>query len=93
MTGVGTTVGSLAGTSNGAIVALGGKTLTVGGNNLSTSFAGSVAGSGSLVKEGTGTLTITSGGRINSGATIVSQGTLEIHARHPGTEFVVTIPR
>jgi hypothetical protein len=43
LTGVGTTVGSIASTSIGTRVLLGSKTLTVGGNNLSTSFGGVVS--------------------------------------------------
>jgi two-component sensor histidine kinase len=33
------------------------------------------------------------GMRIITAFVAQSDGTLEIHARHPGTEFVVTIPR
>jgi hypothetical protein len=54
LTGAGTTVGSIAGDANGTI-SLGTKTLTVGGNNQSTLFAGRILGtSGSLVKEALG---------------------------------------
>ena len=58
----GTTIGSLAGsgtvnltdTSNAGI-----KSLTIGGNNQSTTFSGQIIGGGSIVKEGSGTLTLT----------------------------------
>ncbi|RYF79259.1 MAG: hypothetical protein EOO29_17760, partial [Comamonadaceae bacterium] len=68
------TVGSLAGT--GGTVNLNANTLTTGGNNGSTAYAGSLAGpGGSLVKTGTGTFTL-SGGNSYTGATSVSAGTL-----------------
>lgn len=70
------TIGSLAGEG---IVEMGPKTLTVGGNNLSTAFAGEMKGpGGKLVKEGTGTFEVTGpntygkGTTINAGALIVS---------------------
>ena len=50
------TIGSLAG---GGSVTLGSGTLTCGGDNSSTSFAGSISGSGGLIKTGTGTFTLT----------------------------------
>ncbi len=68
------TVGSLAGTGN---VTLGSGTLTVGGNNTSTVFAGVVSGSGSFNKAGTGTLTLT-GANTYTGGTSISGGTLQI---------------
>ena len=50
----GVTIGSIEGTGN---VSLGGKTLTVGNNNLSTTFSGNIQGTGALAKIGGGTLT------------------------------------
>jgi len=70
----GVTIGSLEGT--GAVL-LGGNTLTVGSNNLTTTFSGSVTGGGGLTKVGTGTLTL-SGSNNYSGATTVNNGTLTI---------------
>jgi autotransporter-associated beta strand protein len=66
------TVGSLAG---GGSVALGTAALTTGGNNLSTTFAGSISGTGSLSKIGAGTL-ILRGANSYSGGTTVLAGSL-----------------
>jgi autotransporter-associated beta strand protein len=65
------TIGSLEGTG---IVDLGG-TLSVGSNNLSTTFSGTIQDSGSLTKIGTGTLKIT-GNNTYTGYTTVSGGSL-----------------
>jgi autotransporter-associated beta strand protein len=78
--GTSTTIGSLAGDATG-VAFLGAKTLVVGGNNLSTVFAGVIAddgvtGPGSLTKTGTGTLTLTSVNNTYFGATVVNNGTL-----------------
>lgn len=77
----GTTAGSIEGAGT---YALGGNTLTVGGNNLSTTVSGTIADGGSsggvggsLVKEGTGTLTL-SGTNTYTGTTIVNSGTLQV---------------
>ncbi len=66
------TVGSIAGAGN---IALGGGTLTSGGNNATTTFAGVVSGTGGITKAGTGTLTL-SGANAYSGVTSVNAGTL-----------------
>jgi filamentous hemagglutinin family protein len=66
------TVGSIAGAGN---VALGSGTLTSGGNNATTTFAGLVSGTGGITKAGTGTLTL-SGANTYSGTTSVNAGTL-----------------
>ncbi len=71
----GTTIGSIAG---GGTILLGDKTLTVGGNNTSTSYSGVISGSGgTLAKVGTGTLILT-GANTYSGGTLVNAGTLRI---------------
>jgi outer membrane autotransporter protein len=60
---------------------LGSNNLTVGGNNLSTTFAGSLQDfgvGGSLTKVGSGTLTLT-GINTNTGTTDVSGGTLLVN--------------
>ncbi|RNF53082.1 DUF4347 domain-containing protein, partial [Marinomonas hwangdonensis] len=83
------TVGSIAGT--GSIVANGG-TLTVGGNNTSTTFSG-VMSEGSeavaLIKLGSGTLTL-SGSNSYTGATTVSAGTLSVTGTLNGPNAAIT---
>jgi autotransporter-associated beta strand protein len=54
---------------------LGGAALTVGANNLATSFGGTISGSGSLTKTGAGTLII-GGAQTYSGPTVISSGFL-----------------
>ncbi len=74
LAGFSTTIGSLSGA--GAI-ALGGATLTVGGDGTSTSFGGQFTNAGAFVKAGAGVLTLT-GANTYSGLTTVSAGTLAI---------------
>ncbi len=66
------TVGSIAGAGN---IALGSGTLTSGGNNATTTFAGVISGTGGIAKAGTGTLTL-SGANTYSGVTSIGSGTL-----------------
>ncbi len=56
-------------------------TLTVGANNQSTTYSGSIAGAGSLIKTGTGTLT-RSGATTATVGTRVNAGTLVVTAAH-----------
>ena len=63
---------------------LGSKTLTVGGNNLSTTVSGTISdgggsggAGGSLVKVGTGTLTL-SGANTYTGLTTISEGAINL---------------
>jgi uncharacterized protein with beta-barrel porin domain len=79
LTSAGTTAGSIAGAGN---YFLGSKTLTVGGNNSSTTVSGVISDGGlsggvggALIKVGTGTLTL-SGTNAYTGATTVNGGTL-----------------
>jgi autotransporter-associated beta strand protein len=68
---------SLAGAS-GSSVLLGAKSLTVGGDNTSTTFGGAISGTGgSLTKSGSGTQTL-SGVNTYTGNTTINAGTLEI---------------
>ena len=65
-------IGSLAGDG---IVLLAGHTLSIGNNDLSTTFSGVIQDSGALIKAGTGTL-ILSGANTHTGGTTVSAGIL-----------------
>jgi len=58
-------------------LANGGKTLTVGFNDQSTTYSGVLSGTGGLIKNGAGTLALT-GNNTYSGLTTVSAGTLSI---------------
>jgi autotransporter-associated beta strand protein len=82
LSSTGTTAGSIEGAGN---VFLGSKNLAIGGNNLSTIFAGVIQDGGipggtggSLTKTGSGTLTL-SGVNTYSGATSVNAGTLSVN--------------
>lgn len=68
------TLGSLEGDG---LVTLGQKQLSVGANNLSTTFAGAIQGTGALTKLGSGTLTLSSANTY-SGGTTVSMGVLKV---------------
>ncbi|MDE8602796.1 DUF4347 domain-containing protein [Marinomonas sp. RSW2] len=73
--GTSETIGSLAGAGT---VSLNGGTLTLGGDNSSTTFSGVIqerSSSGALTKTGSGTLTL-SGTNTYSGATSLNAGTL-----------------
>lgn len=67
-------IGSLAGDG---VVSLGGYSLSIGNNNLNTTFSGVIQDSGRLVKVGTGALTLAGASTYTSG-TIVSAGTLKV---------------
>ncbi len=78
----GETIGSISG-SAGSSVDLGANTLTVGGDNLSTAFAGVISGSGDFEKQGAGTLTLSGANTFtgnmslfDGGLTIAGAGTL-----------------
>jgi autotransporter-associated beta strand protein len=78
-TGIGTfNVGGLSGTSALNLADTGSSpiTLSVGGNNADSTFAGTLTGAGTLAKAGTGVLTISGAANTYSGGTIVSGGTL-----------------
>lgn len=70
------TIGSLTGVA-GSEVLLGSGSLTTGGDNSSTNFAGAISGSGSLIKVGTGKFTL-SGANTFTGPTSVNSGTLSL---------------
>jgi autotransporter-associated beta strand protein len=72
------TIGSLAGGGGtGGEVTLGTATLTTGGDNTNTTFAGVISGTGGLIKVGTGAQTL-SGSNTFGGATTVNGGTLVV---------------
>ena len=72
-------VGSLAGSGT---VNLGSASLTAGGDNTSTVFAGSLNGSGNLTKTGAGNLELS--GNLSHGGSTINQGTLTISGTHSG---------
>ena len=76
-TAPGVTIGSLEGDG---LVFVGANNLTVGNNNLSTTFSGQIGGGGSLTKIGTGKLTL-SGSNKYRGGTIVNEGTLWVNSK------------
>jgi fibronectin-binding autotransporter adhesin len=72
--GVSAVLGGLKGSRN---LSLGAITLTVGGNNQSTTYSGVLSGSGTLTKTGSGALTLGgSSANTNSGLITVNAGTL-----------------
>ena len=75
------TLGGLSGTTNLVLTNTAGAALalTVGNNNSSGTYAGTLSGSGSLTKTGTGTLTLgtsAGGGAAYTGQTIIYNGAL-----------------
>lgn len=79
-------IGSLAGSG---VVRTGGANLTIGTNNLSTSFSGSISDIGSISKVGTGTLSL-SGPSFYTGGTQIQAGTLVIANVGTGTSALGT---
>jgi autotransporter-associated beta strand protein len=78
------TIGSLEGDG---LVSLVSNSLTVGRNNLDTSFDGLISGTGYLTKIGRGTLTLT-GANTYTGRTVVKQGALSIRDRTGGLTVI-----
>ena len=71
-------VGAVGGLSGGGgNVTFNAPTLTAGGNNGSTTFAGTISGSGGFTKAGAGTMLITNS-QAYSGATTISSGVLKL---------------
>jgi fibronectin-binding autotransporter adhesin len=73
------TIGSLAGGgTTGGNVNIQSNTLTTGGANTSTSFAGALQGTGTLVKRGTGTFSLTGTNSNFSGTVILEAGIVNV---------------
>lgn len=78
LAGFNNTIGSLAGGgASGGNVALGAGTLTTGGDNSSTSYAGVISGTGALTKTGSGGMSL-AGANTYSGPTTISTGSLQL---------------
>jgi fibronectin-binding autotransporter adhesin len=71
-------IGSLSGVA-GSSVALGSGSLTTGGDNTSTTFAGAINGTGGLTKTDAGTMTLT-GANTYTGATTATGGKIVLGA-------------
>ena len=86
------TAGSLSGASTGVITSTSAN-LVVGGNNSSTTFAGTFSGSASsaLIKRGTGTLSLTGNSNFTAGTVIAERGTLRLGVAQtlPAAAFVI----
>jgi hypothetical protein len=81
--GFSTTIGSLAGVGS---VNLGAGVLTTGGNNTSTSYTGTFAGTGGIVKTGTGKFS--TGPLANTGTNSVNAGELNVNGAIAGNVVV-----
>lgn len=78
ITGFNNSIGSIAGGgAAGGNVVLGAATLTIGGNNTSTTYDGVISGTGGVTKSGTGTFTL-SRANTYTGATTINAGNLSV---------------
>ena len=84
----GATYGSLAGVA-GTHADVGGFTLTVGGDNSDSTFAGSITGTGSFVKTGSGTMLLSGDSSTYTGTTTVNDGTLMVNGSLAASAVVV----
>jgi len=73
----GTNTYALGGLQGSRNLAIGGNSLSVGGNNQSTTYSGGLSGTGSVTKAGSGTLRLTGTNNTAAGTT-VSAGTLQV---------------
>jgi autotransporter-associated beta strand protein len=85
-------VGALSGSTSEVLSDTAGSavSLSVGGNNASTTYSGNLTGNGSLIKVGTGTL-ILAGANTYTGNTTVKAGTLELSQAVLATNSTVSI--
>ncbi|UFZ04325.1 autotransporter domain-containing protein [Bradyrhizobium ontarionense] len=88
LNGFSSMIGSLAGSGS---VLLGAGSLTAGGNDGSTTFAGTISGTGGFIKTGTGRTTLT-GTSSYTGATIINGGVLDIEGAITNTSGVSVNP-
>ena len=84
------TIGSLSSASPAAAVNLGTNNLIVGGNNASTTFAGSIGGSGGLIKNGGGTLGL-SNANAYTGGTQINAGAVQLNNANAAQNSTVTV--
>jgi autotransporter-associated beta strand protein len=70
------TIGNLSGLGANNVL-LGSATLTTGGTNSDSGFAGAITGTGAIIKIGTGKFTL-NGTNTYSGGTVISAGTLQL---------------
>ncbi len=87
------TFGGLSGNGNFAVGM--GVNLTVGGNNLQSSYSGNLSGAGGITKAGTNTLILTgAAGSVTIGTLTVNNGTLTLANNNmiTGTNLVVNAP-
>lgn len=84
LAGFGNSVGSLGGGgSTGGNIALGGATLTVGGLNVNSTYAGAISGTGAgsgITKVGTGTLYLNGANSSYEGPTTINRGLVAVSA-------------
>ena len=79
--GANTEVGSISGAGvTGGTITLGANTLTFGGNNQNTTYAGTITGTGGITKTGAGTTTLSSASSSFSGAANLNGGLVNISA-------------
>jgi autotransporter-associated beta strand protein len=77
------TIGSLTGVGT---VSLDTRILTLGGNNINTTYSGVITGTGGLIKQGSGTWSVTGNNTGYTGTTTLSTGTLAVgHANALGS--------
>jgi autotransporter-associated beta strand protein len=94
LSGFSETIGSLEGVADTEVIlggATSGATLTFGGNNTSTAFAGKITGPGGIVKTGTGAFDLNGTGANASafdGPTVVSGGKFRVNGELSGTSSV-----
>jgi fibronectin-binding autotransporter adhesin len=91
LNGYSVAVGSIAGGgTNGGNIQLGDQTLTTGGRNTNTSYAGVISGTGNLTKIGTGTQTFTRA-QTYTGTTFINGGVVALSSTGSLASSVIDI--